>query len=265
LGLWSARALVKRGLLVEAAERYLETTGLQVPSGDAAVQRKAIEDARAELEALKPRIPSLRIGLVGAQLSEVQVSIDGKTVASALLDSPRLVNPGAHEVVATRGAERAAAQETVSEGQQREVTLRFSSAASTAPAGSAPASEASTQASSTPSSPAVSSQSPRRTIAVVALAAGGAGLVLGGVAGVLALNKKKELDDTGKCSDGCPSSLAGDVDQLHLYRPLSTAGFIAGGVLAGLGVVLWVTAPSAHGSETRAVLGPSGLQVSGRF
>src|SRR5262245_36361776 len=37
LGLWSARALVKVGRLVEASERYLEVTRLEVVSGEKAV------------------------------------------------------------------------------------------------------------------------------------------------------------------------------------------------------------------------------------
>src|SRR5688500_19688537 len=34
LGLWSGRALVKVGKLVEAADRFLEVTSLQVPTGE---------------------------------------------------------------------------------------------------------------------------------------------------------------------------------------------------------------------------------------
>lgn len=272
LALWSARALAKRGLLVEAAERYLEATALQAPIGDAAVHKQAIADASSELAELKPRIPRLQIRLVGARPSEVVVTLDGKTVASSLLDTPRLVNPGTHEVVAVHGSERATAKAMLSEGQQRELTLqlgRRSDAAASPPPGAAPAPAAApspfASKSSAASQSSVAGGSSRRTLAVVALAAGGAGLVLGGVAGGLAYSKKTELDDTGKCTNGCPSSLAEDVDQLHLYRPLSTAGFIAGGVLTGLGVVLWVTAPTKGGAETRAQLTPNGVLLAGRF
>jgi len=269
LALWSARALVKRGLLVEAARRYLEATGLQAPIGDATVQKQAIADARAELAELEPRIPSLSIRLVGAASAEVAVTIDGKAVESSLLDSPRLVNPGAHEVIATRGSERVSARATVSEGQQRDVTLQFRADGEAAPPPAAkpnaPSSGSAPHGDAAAPRPDGGGTGSRRSISIVALAAGGAGLVLGGVAGGLAYSKKSELDATGKCTDGCPSSLAGDVDQLHLYRTLSTAGFIAGGVLTGLGVVLWVTAPASHGREARALLTPNGVVVTGRF
>src|SRR5262245_32884810 len=45
LGLWSARAMVKRGLLVAAAERYLEVARMPVVHGDAAVQSEARDTA----------------------------------------------------------------------------------------------------------------------------------------------------------------------------------------------------------------------------
>jgi hypothetical protein len=58
LGLWSARALVKLGRLVEASERYREVTQLEVSGGEQAVQKQAQADAQSELDSLTPRIPS---------------------------------------------------------------------------------------------------------------------------------------------------------------------------------------------------------------
>jgi hypothetical protein len=59
LGLWYARALVKTGKLVEATERYGEVVRLDVTEGKIKDQKQAQADAAAELEALKPRIPTL--------------------------------------------------------------------------------------------------------------------------------------------------------------------------------------------------------------
>lgn len=269
LGLWSARALVKRQLLVQAAERYLETTGLQVPTGDAAIQKKAIEEAKSELAALRPTIPTLKVRVIGAPLAEVQVTIDGTSVATTLLASGRLVNPGNHEVVGVHAGQRVRASATLGEGQNRQLELRFSSVASAEE--QQPASTISAPASSAPADtpadapPAPSPRNARRTWAVVALAAGGAGLAVGGVTGFLALGKRQELDDTGKCSDGCPTSLTADVNQLNTYRTVSTVAFIAGGVLAATGITLWVTAPSPKGTQARASFGPNGLSLDGRF
>lgn len=100
IGLWSARALAKRGLLVEAANRYFEVASLQVPQGDAAVQRLAQVDAQAELDQLRLQIPRLVIRVSGVDPSEIALSIDGQPVPTSALGKPRLVNPGSHRVEA---------------------------------------------------------------------------------------------------------------------------------------------------------------------
>src|SRR5689334_22914684 len=45
VGLWSARALVKQGKLVEGSERYQQTMRLSVSGADMAVQKQAQADA----------------------------------------------------------------------------------------------------------------------------------------------------------------------------------------------------------------------------
>lgn len=265
LALWSGRALVRRGLWVEAVQRFQEAASLQVPAGDALVQRKAVEEAKTELAALRPRIPTIELKLVGAEPSEVQVTIDGQELASSLLGAPRLVNPGRHQITATRGADHAVADEVAAEGQHRTVELRFVSGKSATIVGATP--EKSAEAPRAPRAGLTDAEpsNTQRTIGIVALVAGGAGLVVGGVTGVLAINKKSELDDSGQCEGGCPESLRSDVDALHRFRTISTVGFIAGGVLAATGVVLWATAPSASGAEAHATLVPGGVMLGGKF
>jgi hypothetical protein len=262
LGLWSARALVKRGRLVEAAARYEETLSLPLPSGDAAVHKKSVEEAKTELAALKPAIPTLTVRLQGAAPSEVQVSLDGEPLPQALLGTAKPVNPGSHQVVGLRGEQRVTASETVSEGQVREVALSFRTAAAVAPGVSSSGPDPSDPPRDV--QPTTRPARTRRVWSVVALAAGGAGLAFGGVTGLLALNKRGELDETGKCTDGCPSALESDVNELNRYRTLSTVGFIAGGVLVGAGIVLWVTAPSEQ-QQARARLTPGGVLLEGTF
>ena len=58
LGLWSARALVKVGKWVEAAERYQQVAALPISFGDAAIQQAAKADAERERAELTPRIPT---------------------------------------------------------------------------------------------------------------------------------------------------------------------------------------------------------------
>ncbi|HYJ09689.1 MAG TPA: hypothetical protein VEX18_11790 [Polyangiaceae bacterium] len=262
LALWSGRALEKRGRLVEASERYAEAAELRVPTGDAQVQKQAVNEAAAELTKLRPRIPSLTVELVGADTREVVVELDGKLLPAALVGLPRLVNPGHHQVVATRGGQRITATASVAEGQRKSVEVRFAGVSPSAR--SAPVASVSTNRSPTADSKQTGS-SPRKTWAVVALAAGGAGLALGGITGGLAIGKRNELEDTGQCNDGCSPSLGDDVDTLDRYRTLSTIGFVAGGVFAASGVVLLITAPSSGGAQARAELLPNAFAVKGTF
>src|SRR5580658_7740380 len=67
---------------------------------------------------------------------------------------------------------------------------------------------------------------------------GGVGIATGAVAGVLAIGKHSTL--AGECPADCKQS---DIDSYHAIGAISTAGFIAGGVLAGAGLVLILTAP----------------------
>jgi sulfatase modifying factor 1 len=67
LGLWTARAMIQMGQLVEASERLLEVTRLPVSSGDTALQAAAKETAAKERRELEPRIPRLRIRIEGAE------------------------------------------------------------------------------------------------------------------------------------------------------------------------------------------------------
>jgi hypothetical protein len=67
LGLWTARAMIQMGQLVEASERSLEVTRLPVSSGDTALQAAAKETAAKERRELEARIPRLRIQIEGAE------------------------------------------------------------------------------------------------------------------------------------------------------------------------------------------------------
>jgi len=263
VALWSARALVKRGLLVEAAERLREASRLPV-SGDAAVQEQAKRDSEKELSDLSPRIPSLVIAISGAGDAPVAVTLDGVPIPRDLLGEDRPVNPGPHHLVAKRGADERSLDVTVAEGERKPLSLDFGSAAATpaAPTG-APVDNAGASS---------STGGGGKTLAVVALGAGAAGLIVGGVTGGLALSKKSKLDDNDACLDGqCTHAVESDVKSLRMLRTVSTIGFIAGGVLAATGVVLLVTGGSsqqqgaARAPRVALAVGPGNLQLSGSF
>jgi hypothetical protein len=170
---------------------------------------------------------------------------------------------------------------TLADGEKKTSALEFSSAAApvVAPVPAAePAAAPAPVAAPAPQSEAPapgadqsSDGSSTKTLAWVALGAGGVGLAIGGVTGAIALGKRGSIDDSKNCEgDRCAPSEQGLVDSYNSMRTISTIGFIAGGVLAATGVVLLVTAPSSTSSVGDAPsaalwVSPNAAGVSGRF
>jgi hypothetical protein len=68
----------------------------------------------------------------------------------------------------------------------------------------------------------------------------------------------------GKCPLAQQATLGPEVSQYHAFGAASTAGFVAGGVLAAAGVILFVTAPKP-GPAVGVRIGPSWAGVEGSF
>jgi hypothetical protein len=135
LGIWSARTRVKLGELLEADERYGKVLGTPLPAGAEAPEGEARDHAAREREALRHRIPHLRIRLEGVNPREVEVRVDGALVDDEFVvvkkDGPfrhgkaLQVNPGTHQILAVAADQRQEATVTVTEGQTKDVSLRF--------------------------------------------------------------------------------------------------------------------------------------------
>jgi hypothetical protein len=276
LGLWSARALLANGRLVEASERYLEVTRLSPSGGEKAVQDQAKADARRELEGLTPRIPSLVIRLDGAFPRDVKVTIDGVTIPAALIGEGRPTNPGKHHIEGTRGTERVQADITLQEREEKTVTLRFNPAAlldadsaqggndpaapGAAPAGGGPGPTSDAGAPS--SGGAKGKGSAVRTMGWVAIGIGAAGAGVGVTTGILAYQKKRDIEIAGDCVGGCKET--GRVQNFNTLRTISIASSIGAGVLVLTGVALLIAAPTDE-TGVALELGPSRIGLSGTF
>ena len=246
LGLWSARALAKSGKLVEASERYLDTSRLDATKGETAIQRQAKADAATEREALQPRIPSLMLDVKGAT-SGVSVTLDGAALPPAMVGVRQPANPGKHIAEARDGGRSVRREVTLAEGQRLDVTLDWADATgepSAPPATSVPAAAA-----PNPQPPPAPSSAPppaadRHQVPVgvwIGVAVAGAGLATGGITAALALHKKSGLD----CPDaGCLPSQRADVNSYNQLLTISTVGFIAAGVGLATAGAFWFTRPS---------------------
>jgi hypothetical protein len=268
LGLWSARALVKVGKLVEASERYLEVARLDASRGEAAVQKQAQVDAARERDELLPRIPSLTISVTGGQ-GEVVVSVDGEPLQSALLGVRQPANPGSHVLEARDGTRALRKEVSVAEGRELKVELDLATgrALANAAGGDTAAARPTTGSPAAPGSELPADQAQAKSgLPVgfwVGVAVGGVGLVAGGVGAGLGASKKSELD----CADDrCPSSKQDGVDATNRWLTVSTVGFIVAGVGTAAAVTFALTAPKAPPQagrvETWLGLGSAGVRGS---
>jgi hypothetical protein len=260
LGLWSARALVKLGKLVEGSERYAQVAQLGASSGNEAVQKQAVADAESELALLKPKIPSVTVQILGVPPAEVHVQIDGVPIAGELLGEARPINPGAHKIEGQRGTQRALVELVLAESEQKPALLRFASDAVAMPLAGPKA--ALVPASHSPG-PSLGRQ---RTLALVA---GGVGLVGVGVGAVFGLKSKSDHDEAAKYCNGSACTDARGVSagsDAHSAGNISTVAMIVGGVGLAGGAVLWFTAPrTSEQTSARLGIGIGTLQMRGQF
>jgi hypothetical protein len=254
-----ARAKAGLGRLIAAQELYNHLVREQLPPDATAAFVHAVADARTDLAALEPRIPSLIIEVRGAEAP--RVLLDGVAVPAAVLGIKRPVDPGRHVVraVASRFLPREVTV-TVTEGKVETVTLDLMAA----PPGTPDPPELAGFETGSPGG------SVRRPIGFAALGVGGAGLVVGAVTAGLTASKRSSLLQqcpTRHCLPSQQPALQPEVNDMNTLAAVSTGTFIAGGVLAAAGVILVATAPRATPQATGVVpvVGPGFVGLVGRF
>ena len=195
--------------------------------------------ARAQkvLTAAMPKIAHLVIRISPVDV-KASVAIAGKPVPAALLGAERPTDPGTHQVTASaEGYKPASATVTLAEGAHQELTLQLETdpkAISALPPSTTGAVAINTADTSPPEPSAKKSKAP----AFIAFGMGGAGLIVGGVTGALAL---------GKASD-CPNKVCESQSDLDSARSMATLSTIAFGVgIAGVavGTILLLTGGSS--------------------
>ncbi len=222
LGVRAARCLQLLGRLVEASERYLDVTRVQLDRYAPQVMRKAQAEALAERDKLLPTIPTLDVTVEGPTGAGVTVSIDGKPVPPALLGQKRPVDPGAHRVEAKR------ADTTVT----REVTLKLGEAG-----------EVALKLPPIPAKPKPPDTFPYRTVGFVGVGVGVAGALFGGVNGILALTTDQKLVTRCGSDHLCPAAAWPQADAFDLMRAFTTAGLVIGATGLAVGIPFLVAAP----------------------
>ncbi|HEV8245254.1 MAG TPA: hypothetical protein VGP93_05780, partial [Polyangiaceae bacterium] len=128
--LYIARTQAKLGKLVEAAETYRRLVRVKLEGAAPEASEQAIDDAKKELAELEPSIPSLRVEIAPAGVKDVELSIDGEKVSSAVVGVDRPINPGEHDVVATAsGYERSERKVSIARGEKQKLELALKAGA----------------------------------------------------------------------------------------------------------------------------------------
>jgi hypothetical protein len=258
-----ARSLVGLGKFVEAQERYEQIIREGVDAKSPKSWQKALNDAGVELAALKPRLAWVTITVSGS--NEARVTIDGAPVPPAAIGVRRAINPGERSlrVVAkgylaqkktlqlAEGSDSAADFTLEPDPDQQAVANSMLDTAPTAAPGAAP----------------------RRSPVpmYVAFGVGGAGLVVGGVTGALALSKHGSLSKACNSSSQCPSSESDTLSSYHTLGTISGVGFAVGLAGVGAGAALWFLnrnndqSPAAQGLSVHPYVGFATAGAVGSF
>jgi PEGA domain len=229
-----ARALQGLGRFVEAHEKYELVLREGVDSTSPKSWLHALEDAKKELDQLKPRLAWVTVILKDP--TDATVKIDGVLVPPAAVGVKRAADPGFPKVAVTApGYESFEQTLTVGPGEEQslDVTLK-----------KLPEVAVPVTTSGDVYRPRQKSEA-RRVVSFVLLAAGGAALAGGGVFGALALRKQSQLES--ECRGGlCRSSSQPKIKTYHTYGTISGVALSVGVAAVGTGLVLLLTEPKAE-------------------
>jgi hypothetical protein len=280
--------LVARGKLVEGTETLRRVLREPLPPNPPAVLLKAHERAQSVLDKAKGRIGALNIGVKGpSDTTSVVVSVDGDPMNVALLEIDRPTDPGEHLIEARApGFSSASARVSLGPGARQIVNIELvpdpnAVAIAETPAFAEPSPASASQppapAASPPDAPTTESapkpEAPNLVPAYVAWGVSGVLLGAGTVLGIMALDRKGDLED--ECSGNvCPESARDHLDSARGIGTLATLSFIGAGAALGVGTFLYFNATSDSESEggvgdsagiTRAWIGVGSVGVSGAF
>lgn len=267
----------------------------------AAGQAEREKIARERAAALEGKLSRVRV-VVPAELAGAALTLvrDGSPMPSSLVGTALPLDPGPHTFrISAEGREPWEAKiDLPAGGKTLDVQVPAlapkASPAVTAPAGTTTplaataAPDTTTTGTAAPTSTAPSggpdAASPRPWQMPLGIAATALGVVAGGVGaafGFLAKGSNDKAND-GLCVAGTPKcSTQEGVDlrnEALTQAHVSTGLVVAGSVIGGAGIVLWITAPSspsngaaasrgtsAHVSDVRVGASPGGVVVRGRF
>lgn len=258
-----AECLDRQGLVASSWQKWKEARDSLRP-GDS---RES--PVKQRIAAAQARLPKLELRLAENAAAGAVVTRDGFVLGSASLGLALPVDPGPHRVVVTAPG-HAPREYTLTIAEKESQTVTIDAGPAEAPK-VAPAPTKKQEALPTKDTTASAQSGSSRTFGIIALSAGGAGLLVGGIAGALALSKKSTMNDECSRTSGTLLCSQSGVDAAHAGRTFATiadVGVAVGVVGIGLGAYFLLTGSSA-GSQTavsaRAAPGGGALDVVHTF
>lgn len=271
------RAQVGLGRLVAARESFLKLIREQLPANAPGPFKNAQAEAKADLEAIEPRIASLQISLKvngGGSPSKVTLKMDDQQVPNALIGVHRPVDPGKHTVSAFVVGQGPVTQEvTLGDGEKKEIELTIEP-----PSVSLIDEEKKFDKPPPPPPPPPPGMSTLRIAGIAGMGVGVVGLAVGGVFLGQKASTQNEADtlfNTCKVKPaGCDQTERDRITQLDqttvTQRNIGFAGLVGGGVFLAGGVALFILggkkpAPKAASSFIVPYVVPNGGGLVGNF
>jgi len=251
LTLFIARSLRKLGKLIDARAAYRSLALEALPASAPPTWERARVDGAAELADLAREVPELTI-VVRHGSAATRVTVDG---------APRTVgvagdeDPGRHRVEVVDGAQHLREELVLGPGERRTLTLSLAPPAPPPP----------------PVSRLDDGPHTWRIVGIVSASVGGAALTAGAVLGGLALDRSRTADTKlppsctpdNSCPDFIdPADVEEHYEEAYTFASAADGLFIAGGVLAGAGILLAVLDPGGSVTVTAA---PNGAVLRAAF
>jgi hypothetical protein len=264
------RARVGQGRLVEAYEIYRKIIRDGVQPNNPEAFKRALAEAKQEVKALEPRLAWVSVNVVGAKPSQVEVTLNGSVIPNAALGAQRPADPGTLHVEAkAEGYRTAHAQVQLTEGEHLPpIELRMVELPKPEPVIAAITREEPVMSADGGDDSSVISQS---ALGYMALGLGGAGLAVGTVTGIIALNHRQDLgafpcDATLSSGNTCYviDEVTGPLERdavakkrdMQNFAQVATISFVAGGALAAAGLFLLITAPDDSNEAAQRTFSP---------
>jgi hypothetical protein len=267
----------KAGKTATAWETYKEAASV----ASAGNRQDYVAIAQKRSAALEPSLTKLTV-TVGALVDGLVVKRDGVEVGRALYGVAIPIDPGAHVIEASAPKKKPWTTTLDAKDPSASLTVTvppLEDAPDTTPSPPAtvvppPASTATTPPASTTTLPPPAPPSSGSSQATIGIVVGAVGIVGVGLGTVFALSAKSKYNDSlDACLPSSPNQCSqSGVDQRNSARTsgnIASVAFAVGGVALATGIVLWLTAPSSHGSEQGVAIGVvptlGGGMVQGRW